>query len=57
MKTYATVGWKQKAVFAVFTVAIGVGALELVAGAMTHPDPGALAARAPTRCGRWKTAR
>ena len=37
--------WTHKFVFAVATIAIGTGVLELVAGAMTFPDPEALAVR------------
>jgi hypothetical protein len=46
MATYPTTDWKQKLVFAVATVVIGVGALELVAGAMKFPDPETMAMRA-----------
>lgn len=45
MKTYKTIGWKHKVVFVAATFAISVGSLQLLAGAMTHPDPEALAAR------------
>ena len=37
--------WTHTIVFAVATIAIGVGALELVAGAMKFPDPEATAMR------------
>lgn len=37
--------WTHKFVFAVATIAIGTGVLELVAGAMKFPDPEALAVR------------
>jgi hypothetical protein len=37
--------WTHKIAIVAATIAIGVGALEFVAGAMTHPDPEALAAR------------
>jgi hypothetical protein len=45
VKTYNTIGWKHKVVFVAATIAISVGGLQLLAGAMTHPDPDALAAR------------
>ena len=35
----------QKFVFAVLTIALGAGALELVAGTMKFPDPEAMAVR------------
>lgn len=37
--------WTLKLVFAAATFAIGVGALQVVAGAMTHPDPETMAMR------------
>jgi hypothetical protein len=37
--------WTHRIVFAVATVAVGAGALELVAGAMKFPDPDAMAVR------------
>lgn len=37
--------WTHRIVFAVATIAIGAGALELVAGAMKYPDPEAMAVR------------
>jgi hypothetical protein len=37
--------WTHRIVFAVATIAIGAGALELVAGAMKCPDPEAMAVR------------
>jgi len=37
--------WTHRIVFAVATIAIGAGALELVAGAMKFPDPEAMAVR------------
>ena len=46
MNTYNTISWKQKVVFVAATIAISVGGLQLLAGAMTHPDPDTLAARA-----------
>jgi hypothetical protein len=45
VKTYNTIGWKKKLVFVAATIAISVGGLHLLAGAMTHPDPDTLAAR------------
>ncbi len=45
MNAYQTTGWKQKLAFAVATIAIGAGVLELVAGAMKFPDPDAMAVR------------
>jgi hypothetical protein len=46
MNTYNAIGWKQKLMFVAATIAISVGGLQLLAGAMTHPDPNTLAARA-----------
>ena len=46
MDTYNTTNWKQKLVFVAATIAISVGGLQLLAGAMTHPDPNVLASRA-----------
>ncbi len=45
MNTYnsSSKGWK--AAIALLTVLVGVGALELVAGAMKHPDPETMAVR------------
>jgi hypothetical protein len=37
--------WTHRIVFAVATIAIGMGVLELVAGAMKFPDPEAMAVR------------
>ncbi len=37
--------WTHRIVFAIATIAIGAGALELVAGAMKCPDPEAMAIR------------
>jgi conjugal transfer/entry exclusion protein len=37
--------WMHRIVFAVATIAMGAGALELVAGAMNCPDPDAMAVR------------
>jgi hypothetical protein len=37
--------WTHKIAFVAATIAIGAGALELVAGAMKHPDPEAMAVR------------
>lgn len=45
MNAYQTTGWKQKLVFGVATVAIGMGTLELVAGTMKFPDAETLAIR------------
>ena len=45
MNACQTNGWKQKLVFVVATVAIGMGTLELVAGAMKFPDPETMAVR------------
>ena len=38
--------WTHRIVFAVATIAIGAGALELVAGAMKFPNPETMAVRA-----------
>jgi hypothetical protein len=46
MKTYRQERkWTHKIVFAVATVAIGVGVLESIAGAMKFEDPDAMAVR------------
>ena len=45
MKTYHTIGWKQKVVFLAATIVVAVGGLELVTHGMMHPDPDTLAAR------------
>ena len=45
MNTYNTISWKQKVVFVAATIAISVGGLQLLAGAMTHPNPDTVAAR------------
>jgi hypothetical protein len=37
--------WIHRIAFAVATIAVGAGALELVAGAMKFPDPDAMAVR------------
>ncbi len=37
--------WTHRIVFAVATIAIGAGTLELVAGAMKFPDPETMAVR------------
>ncbi len=46
MKTFQTSRWRQNLVVVVVAVTIGAAILEIVAGAMKHPDPGAVAARA-----------
>jgi hypothetical protein len=45
MTTYRTISWTQRIAFVAVTVVIGVGALEIVAGSMTSPDPAAMAQR------------
>ncbi len=45
MNTYNTISWKQKVVFVAATIAVSVGGLQLLAGAMTHPNPDTMAAR------------
>jgi hypothetical protein len=45
MTTYHTISWTQRIAFVAVTVVIGVGALEIVAGSMTSPDPAAMAQR------------
>ncbi len=45
MKTYNTISWKQRLMFVAATIAISVGGLQLLAGAMTHPNPDTVAAR------------
>ncbi len=45
MNTFRTNTWKHKIAFAVVTVAIASGALELVAGSMKFPAPEAVAQR------------
>jgi hypothetical protein len=37
--------WTLRIVFVAATIAVGIGALQLVAGAMTHPDPETMAVR------------
>ncbi len=37
--------WTHKLAMAAVTIVIGVGVLQWVAGAMTHPDPEAMAVR------------
>ncbi len=46
MTTYSQgTRWTHRIVIAVATIAIGAGALELVAGTMKYPDPEAMAVR------------
>ena len=45
MNAYQTTGWKQKLVFVVATLSIGMGTLELVAGAMKFPGAESMAVR------------
>jgi hypothetical protein len=45
MKTFQASTRKQKLVFAIVAVLIGAAAIEIVAGAMQFPDPGAVATR------------
>ena len=45
MKAYESISLKQKLVFAAVTIIVGVGVLEVVAGAMKFPDPEAMAVR------------
>lgn len=45
MKTYNTISWKQRLMFVAATIAVSVGGLQLLAGAMTHPNPDTMAAR------------
>lgn len=45
MNAYRTTRWTHKLVFAAAAAAIGLGLLELVAGAMAYPDPEAMAMR------------
>ncbi|MEO8751715.1 MAG: hypothetical protein ABI624_03455 [Casimicrobiaceae bacterium] len=40
-----TTSWRQRILFAVATVILGTGTLELVAGAMKFPDPETMAVR------------
>lgn len=45
MNAYNPTSLGRKIVIAAVTLMVGAGVLEVVAGAMTHPDPGAMAAR------------
>lgn len=45
MNAYNPTSLGKKIVIAAVTLVVGSGVLEIVAGAMTHPDPGAIAAR------------
>ena len=45
MNTYNTISWKQRLMFVAATIAVSVGGLQLLAGAMTHPNPDTMAAR------------
>jgi hypothetical protein len=46
MKTYnPNIKWTHRLAMVAATVALGVGTLQWVAGAMTHPDPEAVAMR------------
>ena len=45
MNSYNSISWKQKVVFVAATIAVSVGGLHLLAGAMTHPNPDTMAAR------------
>jgi hypothetical protein len=40
-----TISWRQRILFAVATIILGAGTLELVAGAMKFPDPETMAVR------------
>ncbi len=45
MNAYNPTSLGKKIVIAAVTLVVGAGVLEFVAGAMTHPDPDAMAAR------------
>ena len=45
MNAYNPISWKKKLVFVAATLAIAVGTLELVAGAMKFPDADTMAVR------------
>ena len=45
MNTFRPLRLWQRLAFALVTLVVGAGALELVAGAMKYPDPEAMAAR------------
>ena len=45
MNAYHPISWKKKFVFAVATLVIAAGVLELVAGAMKFPDAETMAIR------------
>ena len=46
MKTFQTSRWQQKLIVAAVAMMIGAALLEIVAGAMKHPDPATVAVRA-----------
>lgn len=48
-----TTRWTEKLPFAAAALAIGLGTLELVGGAMVNPDPAALAQRQQTLQARF----
>jgi hypothetical protein len=46
MNTYNTVSWRQRFLVVAATIVVGLGTLELVAGAMKFPAPESMAVRA-----------
>lgn len=58
MTTYETRSkWTHKLVITLATVAIGTGVLEVVADAMKHPDPEAMAVRRQVLAAQGERAR
>jgi hypothetical protein len=45
MNTYNTVSWRQRILVVAATIVVGLGTLELVAGAMKFPAPESMAVR------------
>ncbi len=45
MNAYNPISWKKKLVFAVATIAIAVGSLEIVTSSMKYPAPESMAVR------------